>query len=338
MNEDSKAMTELLSRVFILTTGGTIQNDLSVEGYLSGEELVSRIPEIQEIAEITVEDISSVGSHQMTSDIWYALANRINMIAGSEYCPDGFVITSGSNTLEETAYFLNLVLKTEIPVVLTASQRNHGMVGNDGDMNLLAAVRVAICEGSVNKGVLVVVNDQIHSAREVTKVVTSRPDAWSSGDIGVLGLCDKYGYVQYYRETQRRHAPDVIFDLSDSSAETFPKIVVEYSISNADGSGIPHEIETGAQGIVYAGFPTGAPAEPNGGGQAEQLRLAAEVVPVVMSHRGADGWPYRRRTILEGGSFIWGDTLSPQKAAILLSLSLTKTSDPKEIQEIFLEY
>ena len=131
---------------------------------------------------------------------------------------------------------------------------------------------------------------------------------------------------------------NVIFDLSDSSAETFPKIVVEYSISNADGSGIPHEIETGARGIVYAGFPTGAPAEPNGGGQAEQLRLAAEVVPVVMSHRGADGWPYRRRTILEGGSFIWGDTLSPQKAAILLSLSLTKTSDPKEIQEIFLEY
>ncbi|MFL2520938.1 MAG: asparaginase [Halobacteriales archaeon] len=331
-------MVNSSSRVHILTTGGTIQNDLSIEGYLSGSELLDRIPEAKEIAEITVEDIASVGSQSMTTEIWYELANKINSSAEMEGGPDGFVVTSGSNTLEETAYFLNLVVKTEKPVVLTASQRNHGMIGNDGDRNLVDAVRVASLEESKNRGVLVVLNDQIHSAREVTKVVTSRPDAWSSGDIGVLGLCDKYGYVQYYRETQRGHAPDVIFDLSTSSAKTFPKVVVEYSIANADGSGIPYEIETGAQGIVYAGFPTGAPAEPNGGGQAEQLRLAAEIVPVVMSHRGSDGWPYRRRTVLEGGSFIWGDTLSPQKAAILLALSLTKTSDPEEIQKIFLKY
>ncbi len=331
-------MVNSSSRVHILTTGGTIQNDLSIEGYLSGSELLDRIPEVKEIAEVTVEDIASVGSQSMTTEIWYELANKINSSAKVEGGPDGFVVTSGSNTLEETAYFLNLVVKTEKPVVLTASQRNHGMIGNDGDRNLVDAVRVASLEESKNRGVLVVLNDQIHSAREVTKVVTSRPDAWSSGDIGVLGLCDKYGYVQYYRETQRGHAPDVIFDLSTSSAETFPKVMVEYSIANADGSGIPYEIEAGAQGIVYAGFPTGAPAEPNGGGQAEQLRLAAEIVPVVMSHRGSDGWPYRRRTVLEGGSFIWGDTLSPQKAAILLALSLTKTSDPEEIQKIFLKY
>tara|TARA_B110000014_G_C20026221_1_gene532692 strand:- start:49 stop:1065 length:1017 start_codon:yes stop_codon:yes gene_type:complete len=338
MDEDIKTMTELLSSVVILTTGGTIQNDLSVEGYLSGEELVNRIPEIQEIAEIAVEDISSVGSHQITSEIWYALANRINTIVDSGRCPDGFVITSGSNTLEETAYFLNLVLKTEIPVVLTASQRNHGMVGNDGDMNLLAAVRVAICKESTNKGVLVVVNDQIHSSREVTKIVTSRPDAWSSGDIGVLGLCDKYGYVQYYRDTQRRHSPDIIFDIKGLDPKDLPKVVVEYSIANSDGVGIIDLVESGVKGIVCAGFPTGAAAEPNGKGQGEQLEMAAKKIPVVMSHRGADGWPYRRRTVLEGESFIWGDTLSPQKAAILLALSLTKTSDPEEIQKIFLKY
>ncbi len=327
-----------MPRVHVLTTGGTIQNDLNVEGYLPGRELLDRIPEIGDVAEVTVEDVASVGSQSMTSEIWYELAKRINSFTEEEDCPDGFVVTSGSNTLEETAYFLNLVVKTERPVVLTASQRNHGMVGNDGDRNLVDAIRVASRKESKNRGALVVLNDQIHSAREVTKVVTSRPDAWSSGDIGVLGLCDKYGYVQYYRETQRGHAPDVIFDLSTSSAETFPKVVVEYSIANADGSGIPHEIEMGAQGVVYAGFPTGAPAEPNGGGQAEQLRCAAEIVPVVMSHRGSDGWPYRRRTVLEGGPFIWGDTLSPQKAAILLALSLTKTSDPEEIQKIFLKY
>ena len=338
MDEDIKTMTELLSSVLILTTGGTIQNDLSIEGYLSGEELVSRIPEIQETAKISVEDISSVGSHQITSDIWYALANRINTIADSDDCPDGFVITSGSNTLEETAYFLNLVLKTEIPVVLTASQRNHGMVGNDGDMNLLAAVRVAICKESVNKGVLVVVNDQIHSSREVTKIVTSRPDAWSSGDIGVLGLCDKYGYVQYYRDTQRKHSPDVIFNIENLDPKNLPKVVVEYAIANSDGIGIMDLVESGVKGIVCAGFPTGAAAEPNGKGQGEQLERAAEIIPVVMSHRGADGWPYRRRTILEDGPFIWGDTLSPQKAAILLSLGITKTTDPKELQDMFSEY
>lgn len=324
--------------VHVLATGGTIANPPDVDGYLSGRELVENVPAVGEIAAITVEDVASTGSSGVTPSIWYALSERITAAVAGEPTPDGFVVTHGSNTAEETAYFLNLTVDTDRPVVVTAAQRNHDTVGNDGDRNLLDAVRVAGDHDAAGRGALVVVNDQVHHAREVTKTASGRPDAWTSGEHGVLGLTDKRGLLRFYRRTERRHAPDTPFDVGDRDPSDFPTVPIVYAAVGADGSMVEAAIDRGADGLVIAALPTGSPAEPTDGPtQTDALERAVERgVPVVVSHRGLDGWP--SRDILEDGPFIWGDTLTPQKARILLALGLLETDDPDRLQDYFLAY
>lgn len=324
--------------VRLLATGGTIANPPDVEGYLSGEALLENVPAVESVADVAVEDVASTGSSGVTPAIWYALCERIQAAAAAEPAPDGFVVTHGSNTAEETAYFLNLTLRTGKPVVVTAAQRNHGTVGNDGDRNLLDAVRVAGHPDAVGLGTLLVVNDQIHHAREVTKVASGRPDAWTSGELGVLGLVDKRGLVRFYRRSRRRHAPDPVVDLAGRDPVDHPDVEIVYSAAGADGTMVEAAVERGADGLVVAALPTGTPAEPTEGPtQTGALERAADDgVPVVISHRGLDGWP--KRDLLEDGPFIWGDTLRPWKARILLALGLLETDDRDRLQEYFLEY
>lgn len=321
------------SQVHLLTTGGTIANPRDEDGYLSGEKLLAEIPEVTGIADISITDVASIGSQEITPEIWFDLFREIQRRADSSSPPDGFVITHGSNSLEETAYFLNLTLETEIPIVLTAAQRNHRLVGNDGDRNLLDAVKVAMSEEARNRGALVVLNDEIHHSRSVTKVVSGRPDAWSSGNLGVLGLIDKRDNMQFYRKTQRRHAPNTEFNIRDSDPNDFPTVEIVYSFASA-GDALVESVSEYVDGIVIASFPTGAPASPKAeSGQAAALEgVMDEGLPVVLSHRGFEGWPYPDEP------YIWGDTLTPQKARILLSLGLMNTRDHDKLRRMFTQY
>lgn len=324
--------------VHVLATGGTIANPPDIDGYLPGSALVERVPGLDDVADITVSDIASTGSSGVTTAVWYALLEQIESAVAADAPPDGFVVTHGSNTAEETAYFLNLTVGTDRPVVVTAAQRNHGTVGNDGDRNLLDAVRVAARPAAAGRGTLLVVNDQIHHARDVTKTVSGRPDAWDSGELGVVGLTDKRGLVRFYRRTDRRHAPDTAFAATDRDPDAFPSVPIVTAWAGADGKQVEAAVERGADGLVVAALPTGSPAEPmDRSSQTEALERAAGAgVPVVISHRGLDGWP--KRDHLDGGPFIWGDTLTPQKARILLALGLLETDDPDRLQAHFLEY
>lgn len=331
-------MTDDRPTVRLLATGGTIANPPDVDGYLTGSELVANVPAVEAVADVTVEDVASTGSSGVTPAVWFDLRGRIQAAATSESPPDGYVVTHGSNTLEETAYFLHLTVDTDRPVVLTAAQRNHGTVGNDGDRNLVDAVRVAAHPEAVGHGSLVVVNDEIHGARAVTKAVSGRPDAWSSGELGALGLIDKRGFLRFYRRSLRRHAPDAPFPPSGFEADAFPRVEVVYSTAGADGTMVEAALERGADGLVVAALPTGTPAEPlDRPTQTAALeRASAAGVPVVVSHRGLEGWP--KSSLLESDAFIWGDTLRPQQARILLALGLTVTDDPRRLQQYFLEY
>lgn len=327
-------MSRSKPKVHLLATGGTIANPRDIEGYLSGRQLIEEVPEVEEVADVSVTDVARTGSSGMSPEIWWDLHREITSLAERGSSPDGVVITHGSNTMEETAYFLHLTLGVDIPVVLTAAQRNHRLVGNDGDRNLVDAVKVAAHPEARGRGVLVVVNDEIHGARDVTKEVSSRPDAWSSGNLGVLGLVDKRDNLEFYRTSERRHAPDTEFDIDETSPGDFPQVEVVYSSAGNTGAMIRAAADAGADGIVLAALPTGSPAEPEGHPtQTEAAREARERgIPVVLSHRGFEGWPYPR----EG--FLCGDTLTPQKARILLALGVLQTDDRDELQRLFETY
>ncbi|MFB6131689.1 MAG: asparaginase [Salinigranum sp.] len=324
------------SDVHLLATGGTIANPPDREGYLSGRELLEGVPEVEDVAPVSVTDVASRASSAISADVWFDLLAHVNRLVADPSPPSGIVVTHGSNTMEETAYFLHLTARTEIPIVLTAAQRNRGTVGNDGDRNLVDAVRVAAHEDAGGRGVLVVVNDQVHSARDVTKTVSGRPDAWTSGDFGPVGLTDKYGLVQFYRRIERRHTVDSGFDVDPEA--TLPEVEIVYTAAGAGGGAVEDALARGVDGIVLAAFPTGSPARPSErDGQEAALEAAAERgTPVVVSHRGLEGWPARRLRADE--RFVWGDTLTPQKARVLLSLCLLETTDVEEIQRRFLTY
>ena len=333
-------MSEEKPSIRVLATGGTIANPLDIDGYLTGRELVDDVPEVEDVADVSVTDVAATGSSGMTPEIWLDLHEEIREAESSSSPPDGFVVTHGSNTVEETAYFLHLTADTDRPITLTAAQRNHGIVGNDGDRNLVDAVKIAGDPEARGRGAMVVLNDEIHSARDVTKTVSGRPDAWSSGNLGVLGLVDKRDNVEFLRETTKPHAPDTAFDVSGASPGEFPRVEIVYAAAGDDGTMARAAVENGADGLVLAALPTGSPADPDGyDGQATALADAMdEGVPVVVSHRGHEGWPYPR----EGG-FIWGNTLSPQKARILLMLGLMERDgeddpDHERLREFFRTY
>lgn len=326
-------------RVSVFATGGTIQNPTDREGFMSGTELVEAIPGLESVASLEVHEISEIPSENVTPEIWFELGESIQETVDTGSV-DGIVVTSGSNAVEETAYFLNLALSGETPVVATAAQRERGTVGHDGDRNFLDAVRVAAHPDSGGLGTLVVVNEEIHHAREVTKTVSSRPDGWSSGNVGVLGLVDEHGRIQYYRESTRESMPSAEFTLDVTDPTDLPDIEVVYSTANAGGDHVAMAIEKDVDGLVVDAFPTGVPAAPEGrDGQATALQRAIDQdIPTVLVQRGSEGWPSWDDTYLEDGPYIWGDTLTPQKAKILLALALNETDDYDEVQSFFTTY
>jgi L-asparaginase len=247
----------------------------------------------------------------------------------------GVLLTPGTYTHEETAYLLHLVVKTTKPVVVVSSQRRHGTIGNDGDRNLVEAVRVAVSPAARGHGVLSVLNEEIHSARDVVKT-SGRPGGFRSGDLGILGYVDESD-VAFYRTPLRRHTTGSEFDVADLRG--LPRVDIVYTAVGVDGVGVNALVAAARPaGVVVGGFSFDGTPAPR---QLEELRSAAENgVAVVLTNRGLGGRVPRPAewSKLRGEPFVSGDTLTPQKARVLLALGLMRTSDRRDLQRIFDEY
>ena len=323
------AAQDTLPLVKVVATGGTIANTPS--GRLHAGEVAEAIPQLKKVARLEVEEVMRVGSSSITVEQWLTLARKINDIVAREPQVQGIVVTHGSNTVEETAYFLHLTVRTDKPIVLTAAQRQFSTLSSDSPKNFLQAVRVAATREAHGKGALVVANDTINAARDVSKNISYRLETYSSRDLGVLGFVDE-DRVTFYHSPAK---PRVFFDLS--RVDKLPRVDVIYTYAGADGALVEAAaVHAKADGIVVAGFPTGSgtPA------MDEAIRRVAEKgIPVVMTNRGGMGRV--TETAARQGEkrpLIYGDNLTPHKARILLMLALTTTRDPARLREIFATY
>jgi L-asparaginase len=329
--------------VYVLSTGGTIagsgssSTDLSnyKPGAILGEQLVKAVPQIAQIADVRVEQIVNIPSHDITIANWLTLAQRIQRIIAETPAVAGFVVTHGTNTLEETAYFLNLTVRSDKPVVLVGSMRPATAISADGPLNLLNAVKTATSVDAKGKGGLIVMNDEILGARDTTKTNTLRVETFKSPELGLLGYVDE-DRVAFYRSSTKRHTANSEFDVS--ALTQLPKVAVVYSYVEPEPAVIKAVVTAGAKGIVFAGTGNGALATAERDAIAEINRMPAASRPIlVRSSRVGNGRVTATAQFDELG-VIPSDTLNPQKARILLMLALTRTADPKEVRRIFSEY
>lgn len=328
-------------RVALIGTGGTIASlgvdtlDLANYGdtkkIMHADELVAAVPELTRVADVMAVRYRNLPAVEITPEHWLDLARRIEAVAAADPAPDGIVVTHGTASLEETAYFLGLVLKTAVPVVLTGSQRPFSALSTDAAINLVNAVRVAGHPESVGKGVLVVTNDEINAAREVTKTQTYRLQSFRSPDVGALGSADADAVV-FYRAPLRRHTTATPFRVAAITA--FPRVDVVVSYAGSDGALIDAAVAAGAEGIVSAGFAPGWGTP----GENRALAAAREQGVVVVQAARAQGGRVDPRARIRAAGYVAADSLPSHKARILLGLALTRTRDPDEIQDLFLTH
>ena len=319
-----------LPRVRLIATGGTISNRDG--GRLTAEELIKSIPDVERYARPEFEQFANVPSASLTLDQWLDLSRRINTLLKDDADLSGVVVTSGTDTLEETAYFLHLTVRSDKPVVVVGSMRNPSTTGYEGAANLLEAYRVAADPASRGRGALVVLNDEINSAREVTKTDALRLGTFQSRGYGVLGVVDP-DRVAYYRTVVKRHTKGSEFDVA--SIQALPRVDIALVYQGATGDVIKAMVDQGAKGIVVATAGAGALS----GTQGEGVDYAVQHrVFVVMTTRTGGGRIAARRSPDAGTFRVQGEDLAPVKARILLMLALTRTKDPAEIQRMFAEY
>lgn len=321
-------------RVLVLATGGTIAGSAAsledVTGYRSGvigiDELLSAVPGLGAFADVHGEQLCNIDSKDMTDEILMRLAARVNEIFADDEA-DGVVITHGTDTMEETAFYLSLTVNAEKPVVLTGAMLPATARNADGPWNLLDAVRVAARPESADKGVLVVMNGKIFAAKEVTKIHTTRIDAFASPDSGPLGHVDGNGVVfERTPNLPRLHFP------AESSP---PRVDILYGHEGDDGALVEAALRAGAKGIVYAGMGNG-----NIPDKAEKaLAKASEKgIVVVRASRSNSGPVLPADSSYTAAGFIDSGVLNPQKARVLLRLALIQTADQKEVRQIFRKY
>ena len=248
--------------IYILATGGTIAGSGSgsldssyTSGTVTVDKLIAAVPDINKIATIKGEQISNIGSQDMNNEVWLKLANRINELLNSGKA-DGIVVTHGTDTMEETAYFLNLVVKSDKPIVMVGAMRNSGSLSADGPLNIFNAVNVAMNKEAAGKGVMVVMNDEIHAAREVTKTNTTAVDTFKSPNSGKIGTVF-YGNVKFYMNPVRKHTVNSAFDIT--KIKELPRVDIIYSHSNDNPDFVNLAVKNGAKGIVNAGMGNGNP-------------------------------------------------------------------------------
>lgn len=315
-------------RVLVLTTGGTIASRTGAAS-LAGNVLVDAVPQLADHADVEVEEVVRIGSSKMTPEIWVLLGRRINERFSDDPDLAGIVVTHGTDSMEETGYFLNLTVRDDRPVVVVGSMRPATAVSADGPANLLDAVRVAADPGSRGRGVLVVLNDEIHEARAVRKTDNQRVDAFRSPERGVIGYADP-DRVLLLRRPSHRHTQASEFDVSQVGDMPEVPIVADYA--GFDGSTIAEWVEKGADGIVVMSFAGGRMSA--GATVAAAAALAAGV-PVVVSSRVLGGRIPGPPAV--AGSILARD-LSPQKARVLLMVALAHGVSMSELGRVFDEY
>lgn len=319
-----------LPRIRFIATGGTIATRGGTR--MSAEEVLQLVPGLQRYARPEPEQFANIASTAMTLDQWVQLAKRINEVFDADPGLTGAVVTSGTDSLEELAYFLHLTVRTAKPVVLVGAMRNAGAPGYEGPANLLDAFRVAAAGDSRGKGVLVVLNDEINSAREVSKTDALRVQTFQSRQYGILGVVDP-DRVVYYREPVKRHTQKSEFEVS--TIASLPRVDIMMFYQGASGDLLRAAVDAGAKGIVIAV----AGADLTGGSLGSGIAYAErQGVIVVAATRTGSG----RIAALSGNrvreGMVGGEDLTPLKARILLMMALTKTQSPTEIQRMFTEY
>ena len=319
-------------KIVVLATGGTIAGvgeEGKTVGYkpgcLTAEELLSAVPQLADVADIEAIQVCNVNSDDMTAEVWLTLANTINEMAADPEVK-GFVVTHGTDTMEETAYFLNLTVKTDKPVVLTGSMRPATSISADGPMNLYESVCVAASEEAVGQGVLIVFSDRIYTARSVTKISTYSVMAVAAGETGSIGVV-RDGTVFLYESPSKRHTTGSEFDIS--GFETLPKVSILYFSVDADPALLAFAAEH-SDGLVIAGAGAGEFSE-------KWIDIINGLtIPVVISSRIDDGVITRDNLLCK--TTVAANNLSPQKAAVLLRLALTGEVSRERLEKLFLEY
>lgn len=326
-------------KIVVLATGGTIagaQASTKEVGYKSGtfkvDDLIKAVPQIVDLADLTGEQVVNIGSQNMNNEVWLKLAKQVNAALKREDIA-GVVITHGTDTMEETAWFLNLVVKSSKPVVMVGSMRPATAIGADGPANLYNAVAVAIHPEAAGRGVLVVLNDEIHYAREIEKQNSTQLDTFKSPNRGRAGVVNN-GAVHFFNKATTPHT--AASEFSVEGVETLPRVEIIYSYANLGRDFIDCAVEKGARGLVLAGVGDGNSTDPALAALGDAVKKG---VVVARSSRTGSGLVVRNVEIDDDKmGTVAAMELNPQKARVLLMLALMKTSNPKEIQDIFLKY
>jgi L-asparaginase len=328
-------------RLVILATGGTIagsgtSGSATDVGYKAGalavDTLIDAVPKMREVADVRGEQIASIGSQDMNDEVWVKLAARANeLLAGKDV--DGIVITHGTDTLEETGYFLDLVVKSDKPVVMTGSMRPATAMSADGPLNMYNAAAVAADPASRGRGVLIVLDDDIHSGRDVVKTHTTDVATFRSNEAGLIGVT-LFGTQEYYRTSTHVRGPKS--DFAIKAGQTLPRVDVIMAHAGMSPDLIDAAVANGAKGIVMAGVGDGNMTAP----AIEAMKRAiAKGVVVVRSSKVGAGFVRRNVEVNDDAlGTVAAMDLNPVKARVLLKLALTKTSDPKAIQSYFDRY
>ncbi|HEI8865570.1 MULTISPECIES: L-asparaginase 2 [Gammaproteobacteria] len=326
-----------LPSITILATGGTIAGggkSATQSSYTAGklgiDALLSAVPQLKQLANVQGEQLVSIGSQDMNDQVWLTLAKKINADCAKT---DGFVITHGTDTLEETAYFLDLTVKCDKPVVMVGAMRPATAMSADGPFNLYNAVLTAADPQSANRGVLVAMNETVLDARDATKTSTTAVQTFQSPNFGPLGYIHN-GKIDYQRTPQRKHTTATPFDVS--KLDTLPKVGIIYNYANASDAPAKALIAEGYQGIISAGVGNGNLYKT----VFDTLASAAHHgVAVVRASRVPGGATTEDAEVDDAKyGFVAAGALNPQKARVLLQLALTQTKDASRIQQLFNQY
>jgi len=335
----ANGQTKKLPNIVILATGGTIAGagaSATGSAYTSGqvkiEAMIDAVPNIRKLANLKGEQLANVGSQDMSVKVWLDLAKRINELLATKEC-DGIVITHGTDTQEETAFFLNLTVKSDKPVVLTGSMRPSTALSADGPLNMYNAVAVAASPLSKGYGVMVLMNDEIHSAHGVKKMITTPVQTFQSPEEGMLGTAN-FGLVEFFHKPHGKHTTTSEFSVAGVSS--LPRVDIVYACADVSVDLIDLMVKAGAKGIVIAGVGDG---NMNAGTLEAAKKAAKAGITVVRCSRVPIG------TVLVNGEVndkefgtICGDELNPQKARVLLMLALQKKRSWEDMQKLFIEY
>jgi L-asparaginase len=326
-----------MANIRVLATGGTIAGSAAdsaeLTSYKAGaiqiESLLKAVPQMARYADVSGEQIASINSSDMTDDVWLKLAARIEELAADDSV-DGIVVTHGTDTMEETAYFINLCVKIKKPVVFVGAMRPATAISADGPLNLLNAVRLAAEKAAWGQGVLVVMNDEIHSARFVTKTNTTNVATFKSPDFGAVG-CFVSGVPRFYKASLRTHT----FATEFSVPNKLPEVAIIYGHAGQKDYLVKAAILAGARGIVYVGMGDG------GIHQAvfDELKNAAQKgIVIVRASRCGSGCVPPSNPLWQEAGFVRADNLNAQKARVLLQVALTKYKEPSDIAAVFEKY